>query len=191
MEVLLDRFPDFAEMSIVDLGGDVRYWQAQSVRPAHVTIVSVDGHTIDGLEPWMSGVLGDACDIGSVQGRFDLVFSNSVIEHVGGSRYRRGFAEVVHGLSDRHWIQTPYRYFPLEPHFKFPAFQFLPLRLRVRIAQNWKPSFISSRPEIEPVGFVADHELLGRTEMRALFPESEIIAERVGGLTKSLIAVKA
>jgi hypothetical protein len=34
-----------------------------------------------------------------------------------------------------------------------------------------------------------DVDLIGRAEMRYLFPGSEVLSERVGGLTKSLIAL--
>ena len=86
-------------------------------------------------EGWLHNVLGDACDLPSaLRGqRFDLVFSNSVIEHVGGHSRRAAFADSVHALSDHHWVQTPYRYFPLEPHFLFPGFQFLPLRAKAEV----------------------------------------------------------
>ena len=76
--------------------------------------------------------IGDACDpVGAVGGRsFDLVYSNSVIEHVGGHQRRELFAQAVRDLAPSHWVQTPYRYFPLEPFWLFSAFQFLPLPSR-------------------------------------------------------------
>lgn len=187
MEWLLRRFPDFQRMHIVDLGGATNYWHGAKVRPARVTIVSIDDWALRDPSPWMTTVQADACDPGEIGGVFDLVFSNSVIEHVGGPRHRRGFAETVHRLAPHHWVQTPYRYFPLEPHLIFPGFQFLPPALKVRVAKKWPLSHIHGRVDIEPVEYVMDHDLLTVTEMGALFPKSEILRERVGGIVKSLV----
>lgn len=53
---------------------------------------------------------------------------NSPLEHVGGGHERRlRFAESVHALADRHRVQTPYRYFPIKPHWLAPGMQFLPV----------------------------------------------------------------
>ncbi|HEX4060865.1 MAG TPA: UDP-N-acetylmuramoyl-tripeptide--D-alanyl-D-alanine ligase [Streptosporangiaceae bacterium] len=72
---------------------------------------------------------GDAA-IGLLRGslrHYDLVFSNSLIEHVGGHERRERFADTVHQLSGAYWVQTPYRYFPVEPHWH-PARSFCPSR---------------------------------------------------------------
>lgn len=62
---------------------------------------------------------------------FDLVYSNSVIEHVGGHARSCDFAGMVKTLARRHWgVQTPYRYFSIEPHWLFPGLQFLPQSAR-------------------------------------------------------------
>ena len=55
----------------------------------------------------MEVVQGDACAGGF--GKFDLVFSNSVLEHLGGHGRRRQFADVVHESAPEWWVQTPYR----------------------------------------------------------------------------------
>jgi hypothetical protein len=186
MNMLLERFPDFRSMRIIDLGGDARYWRASNVRPAHVTIVALHDWELRSLAPWMSGVFGDACDPATFTDTYDLAFSNSVIEHVGGPRYRRAFADNIRKLAPHYWVQTPYRYFPLEPHFKFPCFQFLPLAIQVQVAQHWSGSYLP--PHSEPVEYIVDHELLSITEMRALFPGCELVRERVAGLVKSITA---
>jgi hypothetical protein len=187
---MLERFPGFEEMNVVDLGGDVRSWQVSPVHPAHLTIVDISPGALREPEPWMAVVQGDACDRSTISGSFDLVFSNSVIEHVGGPRLRRGFADVVRSLSSNYWIQTPYRYFPLEPHFLFPGFQFLPPRAKVSLSYRW-PLSARYKRDVDHVAYAMDHELLTGTEMRALFPEAEILRERAGGMVKSLVAVRS
>ena len=125
---LQDTFPDLSSMSVIDLGGTVEAWLRAPLRPAAVHVVNLEpqpGTTPD----WLTAEQGDACALPpSLDGAsYDLVFSNSVIEHVGGHAQRLRFAAEVHRLAARHWIQTPYRYFPIEPHWLFPGFQFMPV----------------------------------------------------------------
>jgi hypothetical protein len=122
--------------------------------------------------------------------RYDLVFSNSVIEHVGGHERRLRFAESVHALADAHWVQTPYRYFPIEPHWLAPGLQFLPMAARLRVAHRWPLAYTPGRAKPAVLGGLMWTELLDRTQMRHYFPHSTIRAERALGLTKSLIAIK-
>jgi hypothetical protein len=139
---------------------------------------------------WITAVQGDACDPPAHvrDAEFDFVYSNSLIEHVGGHARRCDFASVVHAMASRHWVQTPYRYFPIEPHWLFPGLQFLPQRARAWAIQRWPLS--SFRPNSElALRHVLEVELLSQTEMKYYFPRSELLKERVLGLTKSIIAV--
>jgi hypothetical protein len=185
----METYPDLDQMRVLDLGGEVRSWAPAPVMPAHLTVVNIsDDHIAgEGVESFK----GDACDLPDrLRGeRFDLVFSNSVIEHVGGHDRRVAFAESVRSMSDRHWVQTPYRYFPIEPHWVFPGFQFLPLRARVEITRRWR---LGRQTAIfdKAVDAALTVELLDVTGMRHYFPDSEIRHERLAGLTKSLIAVR-
>ena len=100
----------------------------------------------------------------------------------------RGFADSVRKAGTHFWVQTPYRYFPLEPHLVFPGFQFLPPAAKVKVAQHWPLSHIRGRSDVEPVAYVMDHELVTVTEMETLFPGADVLRERVGPLVKSLVA---
>jgi hypothetical protein len=184
-----ERFPDLAEMRVVDLGGVVRGWELSPLRPLEV--VTINLFPQEATAAWMRTVVGDACDPPESlrRERFDLVYSNSVIEHVGGHWRREAFAEATHALADHHWVQTPYRYFPLEPHWLFPLFQFLPLRGRAEVTRHW-PLGRHAPILSDAISTSMTVELLSETDMRHYFPESEIVRELTLRLPKSLIAVK-
>ena len=121
-------------------------------------------------------VRGDARALPFEDGAFAIAYSNSLIEHLHpGDRPR--FAEQVSRVADRYWVQTPNRFFPIEPHVLLPGFQFLPEPARKRLWGLGMPS--------TPYESI---ELLGAAELRDLFPGAVILRERFGGLTKSLIA---
>lgn len=176
---------------MLDLGGELHSWDTAPISPLHVTIVNpaVPDQEREGLR----AIPGDACDLPSRLGSqsFDLVFSNSVLEHVGGAHRRAQFAEVVREMAPRHWVQTPYRYFPIEPHWLFPGMAWLPLRLRAGISQVWPFGFPRRRDRDSAIADCLGVELVDRTEMSHLFPDSRLLIERFAGMTKSLIAVRA
>ena len=150
----------------------------------------------DPADPTLVPVTGDACRAravlaeAGVGGAFDLVFSNSLLEHVGGHAQRRALAEEVRALAPRHWVQTPYRYFPVEPHWLFPGMQFLPVAARARVARSWPLVHTLPASLDEAVSDVLWTELVGVTELRSYFPDSRVVRERMGGLTKSIVAVR-
>lgn len=191
--MFVGQFPDLADMSVLDLGGTSTAWSIAPVRPRHLTILNLDPSEPDVGEDWTTVHVGDACaPPAEIRARnYDLVFSNSLIEHVGGHTRRTAFAEVVRSFGCRYWVQTPYRYFPIEPHWVFPAFQFLPVALRGAVSQAWPLGWAQSRGKsrADAIEEVLHIELLSATEMCHYFPGSTLVRERIGGVTKSLIAV--
>lgn len=188
---LLRSFPALDTMRVLDLGGTPDFWRSAPVRPAHVTTVNLTAYVVD--EPWLRHVVGDACVPSTVDvrsARYDLVVSNSLIEHVGGYRRRRELAAVVRSAAPAHWVQTPNRYFPVEPHYVAPGFQFLPVRTRARLVSRWPLAHERVYTEAEALAQVLTIDLVSATEMRHLFPESTIWHERILGLSKSLVAVR-
>jgi hypothetical protein len=185
------RFPDLSAMRVLDLGGVPAQWTSRPDRPAAVVVLNLEMST-DPAPSWLRAVRGDACDLpGELRGeRFDLVFSNSVLEHVGGHARRAAFADTVRAAAPHHWVQTPYRYFPVEPHWLLPGFQFLPVPARAELSRRWPYGHIRSADRAAALADVTSVELIGRTELAGYFPGSEIWAERFGGLVKSLVAVR-
>jgi hypothetical protein len=185
-------FPNLRQMSVVDLGGTADAWLQAPVRPARVHLLNLETPPAD-LPGWMDSDLADACELPDsvLKGPYDLVVSNSVIEHVGGHERRQRFADAVHRLADLHWVQTPYRYFPVEPHWLFPGFQFLPVAARTVVARHWPLVHTPPADRAAALRAALGVELVSRTELAFYFPGSEIRSERMAGLVKSLIAVKA
>lgn len=194
-QLFSETFPEIEELRVLDLGGTVESWNRAPIRPRHVTVLNLfePGKSDDS---WITPRAGDACSASEtlsesgIDPHFDLVFSNSLIEHVGGHARRSDLARQVLRLAPRHWVQTPYRYFPVEPHWLFPGMQFMPAAARVAIA--WKWPLVHTRPDSydDAREAVLWTELVGLTEMRDYFPTSTILRERMLGLPKSLIAVR-
>lgn len=111
-------------------------------------------------------------------GAFDLVYSNSVVEHVP-PRDRMGFAQELRRVGRGLYIQTPAYSFPIEPHALLPFAHWLPVPIRRRY---WR---LGAQKRWE------DIHLLRRAEMVALFPGTRLIPETLGPLTKSWIAMRA
>jgi hypothetical protein len=191
-EWVRQAFPEIGSMSVIDLGGTAESWLRSSLRPALGHIVILEPSSREPPAPWIREDRADACDLPShiSDGRYDLAYSNAVIEHVGGHSQRMRFAEAVHKLAERHWVQTPYRYFPIEPHWLFPGFQFLPMNVRAELSRRWP--LVHTRSESWEQGLRAamSVELLSRTEMTFYFPDSALRTERMMGMVKSLIAIK-
>ncbi len=169
-------------------------WRRAPIRPASVTVLNLYEPGVSN-EPWLRPILGDAClarqDLArsSALTSYDLVFSNSLLEHVGGHAKRIALSSEVHALAPRHWVQTPYRYFPIEPHWLFPGFQFLPIAARTTVAAKWPLAHTLPTCREDAMSAVQWTELVGIAELRAYFPDSVIHREKAGGVIKSLMAV--
>ena len=124
-------------------------------------------------------------------GSFDIVYSNSVIEHVGDDGDIQAFANEVRRVGKVYYVQTPNRWFPVEPHYLTPLIHLLPKRWHKKLIRNWSVWGWLNRPSMHEAEQFADGiHLLTRADMRSLFPDAVILRERALGLTKSLIAVR-
>ena len=176
---------------LLDVGGSERFWQLMplgGVQELHITILNtaIFKPTVKNI----TSVVGDARRLeGYGEGSFDVVFSNSVIEHLGTSEGQQQMSAAVRRVGRRYFIQTPNKCFPMEPHFLFPCFHFLPFRARVWIASHYSVGWYCRPGDPEAATReVQAIRLLGAKELMSLFPKATLYRERVGGLTKSLMA---
>lgn len=178
---------------ILDVGGRQKYWEMMGFLPdaGHsITLLNIVSEPI--TLPHFTSVQGDARHMSMFgPAEFDIVFSNSVIEHVGSFEDQRRMANEVRRVGKRYYVQTPNRFFPIEPHFVFPCFQFLPLSWRVWLVQHFSLGWYPRLPDREHARReVASIRLLSAAELVALFPDGALYRERYLGLTKSFVIYK-
>jgi hypothetical protein len=182
---------------ILDLGGSEKYWliAADFVRANRhrlkFTIVNPEIQESSDSSLF-NFIAGDACDPTLFEGRhFDFVHSNSVIEHVGDIEKMRSFAKNTRRLGDRYYMQTPNFWFPYEPHFRFPGFQWLPATVRAWLMMRRKLGFFARQTSWKEARYHVDSiRLLSAKDVSELFPDAVIRRERVFGLPKSIMAIK-
>jgi 2-polyprenyl-3-methyl-5-hydroxy-6-metoxy-1,4-benzoquinol methylase len=191
---VLSGLPAGKPVRILDVGGTPSYWQAMSDlwsgRDLRFTIVNLDTPSSD--DGPYSIRAGNACDLSEyADNAFDVVHSNSVIEHVGHWSEMAAMAREVRRLAPVYYLQTPYFWFPFEPHYRTPIFQWLPETTRAKMLCAKRRGFRGPAKSIdEAMRDIQTVNLLSKAQLRELFPDGRIVEERVLGLTKSITAVR-
>ncbi len=121
--------------------------------------------------PHVTVVQADGRELPFADRSFDIGFSNAVVEHVAGREEQRRFVHELCRVSDRVFVTTPNRFFPLEVHSLVPFAHWLPRGARDRV--------------LRARGFHDVLEPLGPKQFASLFPYSVRVLNR--GMT--LIAV--
>ena len=176
---------------ILDVGGTPEYWRNMGAwGNAELEITILNLIEADTQSNNVRCIVGDARDLSRFSPHdFDVVFSNSVIEHLGSEEDQERMAREIRRVGPRFFVQTPNRYFPIEPHFFFPGFQFLPLALRIALVRRFALGYHAAIPDPDEARrAVVEIRLLSAKEVSNLFPEATVFRERVLGLTKSFIA---
>lgn len=180
-----------AATSVLDIGGTPECWNLLPVRP-RVTLLNTPRAKDDlgGAEAW---VAGDGRSLPFRDRSFDVVFSNSVIEHVGDRQSQQRFAREVARVGRSYWLQTPNRWFPIEQHLLTPLVHWLPRpwqRAIVPRCNLWSllVPVTPDRRRFYIEHYLSDVRLLSAGELRELFPRAQLIRERFLGWTKSLVA---
>jgi hypothetical protein len=181
------------ETRILDVGGTPFNWSLLDLQP-RVTIVNMP-RAREAFDAAFTSVFADGRALPFRDRSFDIVFSNSVIEHVGDRESQTRFAKEIARVGRAYWVQTPNRRFPVEPHLLTPFLHFLPATWQRRIARKFTVWALIERPSRDRWEFYIEHylrdiRLLDAGDMRAMFPSAGLVREHLGGFTKSLIAVK-
>jgi len=193
MQRFAREFGITAQTRVLDIGGTPEYWKLVPAEPRLVLLNTPRARQeLTGALAW---VAGDGRRLPFCDGAFDVVFSNSVIEHVGDSASQADFAREVARVGRGFWVQTPNRWFPVEQHLLTPFLHWLPGNWQRAIAPRFSIWSLTARVTPDRRQFYIEHylsdvRLLGAREVQTLFPGARIIRERFCGWTKSLIAVR-
>ena len=187
-------FQPSCDARVLDIGGAPNTWLVESRYGAAfpVTLLNLRFPDRDMLmDSRFSVVEGDATQLPFPNDSFEIAFSNSVIEHMTTMERQEAFASEARRIAKKLWIQTPARSFPIEPHLLTPFFQFFPTSLQKRMVRHFTLWGILTKPSpTEAEEMLCDIRLLTYREMKRLFPDCEILRERVLGITKSYVAVR-
>ncbi len=181
-------------IKILDVGGTLEFWKnsglIDSDRDIQLTVLNMNPLEVSGEYLNIKTFVGDARNMKDfADGEFDVIFSNSVIEHVGDYRDQDLMAREIVRIGKQYFIQTPNLYFPIEPHFVFPLFQFFPRELKFWLVTHFKLGWYERVTDEKAAWeLVNEVRLLSKDEFKSIFPNAAIYQEKVFGLTKSFIA---
>ena len=185
---LLKRVRSTKPIRILDVGGTEVFWKRMkfSHRDVHITLLNREKEPVKSER--FSCLQGDACDLSVFNDKeYEVVFSNSVIEHLCATENQVKMAREVRRVGKNYFVQTPNYYFPLEPHWMFPFFQFLPLSARVSLTMNLNLGHYNKATSVEEAySRVNEVKLLTENKMKAVFPDGKVYREKFFGMVKSI-----
>lgn len=179
-------------LTVLDVGGSEAFWGQMGMGEANGVTSDDVRITLVNPFPARAGrlpriVAGDARGLPFPDQAFDLTFAHSVIEHLGSREGQRQMAAEMRRVGRYFFVQTPNRYFPVEPHFLMPGIQFLPVEVRARILLGLKVEYFFERITtlVRAREVAQEIVLLNKQEFRQLFPVGRLVEEKFFGLTKS------
>ena len=181
-------------LRILDVGGVESYWQDKRSlisRPTEITLANLDDRTA--TRPGFVSLRANACNMREfADSSFDVVHSNSVIEHVGQWQNMMAMANEIRRIAPNYFVQTPYFWFPIEPHARTPFLHWLPesLKFRIVMARKCGPYWSRAATVDQAMRTIQSAVLLDKSMFSALFPDANIVPERIWGVTKSLMAIR-
>lgn len=185
--IFWEAFDKNNTIRILDIGGTEAFWKGRKLLQNPNVSISLLNLAAEPLShPSLKSLAGNATDLSYFEDKsFDLVFSNSVIEHLYTFENQQKMAAEVRRVGQKYFVQTPNKYFFVEPHYALPFFQFLPSRLvyfiltetRLSRMQKWEPQHARA--------YLDEIRLLSLREMKSLFPDGRVYFEKFLGMNKS------
>jgi len=176
----------------LDIGGTNQFWENRGwANRQEVQITTLNLHAEPKIFSNIDPIVGDATDLHQFSdAHFDVAFSNSVIEHLFTLDNQKRMATEVGRVGKAYWIQTPNYWFPMEPHFHVPGWQWLPLGVRIAMLRRWRCGWRGPCPDpVRASELVREVRLMRKSELAELFVGGTIVPERFAGFVKSWIVI--
>jgi hypothetical protein len=175
---------------ILDLGGTAYFWEKSNIPDLpNISITLLNLYLETSKHPHIETVMGDATELIDFEANeFDLVFSNSVIEHLYTKENQQKMAAEIQRVGRYYFIQTPNKHFPVEAHYALPFAQYMPKKLVYFILTQTKLSRLQKWEKAAAKQYLEEIRLITAPEMKDLFPNSLIYEEKLMGLIKSISA---
>ena len=178
---------------LLDVGGAVGFWSnLEAIDGSRIVLLNVGEIEPPDDPARFLCVCGNGRGLPFGDSSFSLAFSNSVIEHVGVFQSQQQFADEIRRVAPRFWVQTPARECPVEPHYLALFVHWLPANVQRRVLRWVSVWGWVARPSADDIdSMVRETHLLTGKQFRALFPDCEVITERLFGIfPKSYIAIR-
>src|ERR1035437_7123459 len=90
------------ETTVLDVGGTSSFWSSVPIKP-RLTLLNIREEASSEFPT----IVASACRIPVADQSFDIVFSNSMIEHLGTPENQQQAAREILRVGKRIWVQTP------------------------------------------------------------------------------------
>lgn len=169
---------------LLDVGGDVGYGFREIWNYfGSIIVVDLNKKAMEVVKREVKHarvIVGNACSLSLNDKSVDYVFSNAVIEHIPKERRFLFTSEVTRVARKGYFVTTPNYYFPYEPHYKMPFWQYLPEEIK---KGSKKHSAIGHYGE----GKYKRIDLLSVKELREFFPKAKVKGLRITIWPETLI----
>jgi len=175
---------------VLDLGGTQYFWYQLGLTNnsnLKITILNIKREKI--VFNNITHRLGSALNLGKFNDKeFDLVFSNSLLEHIANYEDQIKVAREIKRIGKTYIVQTPNKYFPIEPHYFLPFFYLVPRALRPYYVTFFSLKWRASKRDFKELGsHIGSIRLLKAKELENMFMGDEIVKEKFLFLTKSFV----
>lgn len=169
---------------LLDVGGGVgRGFREIWNYFAKIIVVDINEKAMEGIRREVENaelIVGNACDLSFNDKSVDYVFSNALIEHISRERRSLFASEVKRVVRKGYFVTTPNYYFPYEPHYKMPFWQYLPEGIKRALSKYFTMGGYGK-------GNYRRIDLLSAEELRRLFPKANVKGLRITIRPETLI----
>jgi len=177
--------------SILDIGGTPGNWELLD-KKLNVTLLNLTiPSNIERYRGKYEFVKGDGTKLQFPDKSFDIVFSNSVIEHVGTFDSQVNFAQEIQRVGKNYFVQTPAKSFPFEPHLLTPFIHYFPLNIQVKYLSGFTlHSLLSGSKKDEIIKMMSSICLLNYKSFCNMFSSCQHYKEKFMLLDKSYVVYR-